>query len=101
MIFTDKRAKGVGRCLVDTNLQGEPLHYHISEVAPGVRSHPPHQHGGYEAVHVLEGEAVFEIDDERHVLRAGEGVIFDPNRLHGLIGGGTGSVRYLVVLSRT
>jgi quercetin dioxygenase-like cupin family protein len=50
---------------------------------------------------VLEGEAVFEIEDERHVLRAGEGVIFDPNRLHGLIGGGTGAVRYLVVLSRT
>jgi hypothetical protein len=35
------------------------------------------------------------------VLRAGEGVIFDPNRLHGLIGGGPGAVRYLVVLSRT
>ncbi|HEY0969201.1 MAG TPA: cupin domain-containing protein [Opitutaceae bacterium] len=100
MIFTDKRAKGVSRCLLDTNLKGEPLHYHISEVAPGVRSHPPHQHDGYEAVHVLDGEAVFEIGDERHVLRAGEGVIFDPNRMHGLIGGGTGPVRYLVVLSR-
>ena len=37
MIFTEKRAKGVGRCLVDTQLKGEPLHYPISEVAPGVR----------------------------------------------------------------
>ena len=101
MIFTEKRAKGFGRCLVDTQLKGEPLHYPISEVAPGVRSHPQHQHGGYEAVHVLEGEAVFEIEAERPVLRAGEGVIFDPNRLHGLVGGGTGLVRYLVVLSRT
>jgi len=100
MIFTDKLAKGVRRCLVDKNLQGEPLHYHLSEVAPGGRSHPPHQHGGYEAVHVLAGEAVFEIEDERHVLRAGEGVIFDPQRMHGLVGSGTEAARYLVVLSR-
>ena len=55
-------AKGLSRYLLDTDLDGEPIHVHISEVGPGQRSHPPHQHGGYEAIHMIEGEGTLEIE---------------------------------------
>lgn len=100
MGFIEKTVKGVKRCLVDTNLKGEPMHYHISEVGPGGRSHPPHQHPGCEAIHVLAGSATLELGDHRQILNEGEGVIFDPTQMHGLINHGTTPVRYMVILRR-
>lgn len=71
-------AKGLTRYLLDADLQGEPIHVHISEVGPGRRSHPHHRHGGYEAIHMLEGEGTLELDEERHIFGANEAIVFDP-----------------------
>lgn len=47
MKFLAHPVKGIARCLLDADLEGEPLHVHISEVGPGQRSHqkatPPAQ----------------------------------------------------------
>ena len=91
-------AKGLTRYLLDADLDGEPIHVHISEVGPGQRSHPPHQHGGYEAIHMIEGEGTIELADERHILRANEAMVFDPRKLHGLFNHSDAPMKYLVVL---
>lgn len=93
-------AKGLTRYLLDADLQGEPIHLHISEVGPGQRSHPPHRHGGYEAFYMLEGEGTLELDDERHVLGANEAIVFDPQKLHGLVNHGSVPMKYMVVLAK-
>ena len=92
--------KGIDRYLLDTDLGGEPLHLHVSEVEPGGRSHPPHQHGGFEAIYMLAGEGTFEIGDERHIIRDGEAVVFDPQKLHGLVNLSTAPMRYMVILAQ-
>jgi quercetin dioxygenase-like cupin family protein len=97
-MFRELNIKGIPRYLIDERLEGEPIHMHISEVGPGGRSHPPHQHGGYEAFYILDGVATFEIDDERITLRAGETAVFDPQRMHGLLNEGEVPIRYIVVL---
>lgn len=98
MPFQAMEIKGIVRYLIDASLQGEPLHLHVSEVGPGDRAHPPHKHGGYEAFYLLEGEATLEIADERVKLGAGESVVFDPHKLHGLVNSGDRPMRYIVIL---
>ena len=63
------QAKGLARLLTDVDLPPERLRIHISEVGPGERSHPPHQHDGVEAFYMLEGEGTLEIDAERQLHR--------------------------------
>lgn len=92
--------KGIANYLLDSDLNGEPLHLHVTEVAAGGRSHPPHQHGGYEAVYMLEGEGTLEIADERYSFKAGESVVFDPRKMHGLVNHSDAPMRYLVVLAK-
>lgn len=92
--------KGIANYLLDSDLNGEPLHLHVSEVAAGGRSHPPHQHGGTEAFYMLEGEGTLEIGDERHILKAGEAAVFDPQKMHGLVNYSDQPMRYVVVLSK-
>jgi (S)-ureidoglycine aminohydrolase len=98
MPFHELTIKGVSRYLIDERLEGEPLHLHISAVAAGGRSHPPHQHGGYEAFYMLEGVATLEIEDERQTIRAGEVAVFDPQRMHGLLNESDAPIRYIVIL---
>ena len=93
--------KGIQRYLLDQDLGGEPLHLHVSEVAAGGRSHPPHQHGGCEAIYMLEGEGTFEIADESHLIRSGEAVVFDPRKMHGLVNYSDAPMRYMVVLANS
>ncbi|MDZ4720369.1 MAG: cupin domain-containing protein [Roseiflexaceae bacterium] len=90
--------KGIARYLIDDRLTGEPIHMHISAVAPSERSHPPHQHPGYEAFYIFEGQGTVELDGETSVLRAGEAIVFDSTRMHGLVNTGDQPLRYLVVL---
>jgi quercetin dioxygenase-like cupin family protein len=97
-MFRELAIKGISPYHIDERLTGEPLHLHVSEVAPGERAHPPHQHAGYEAVYILGGSAALEIDDERLMLHAGQAVVFDPQRLHGLVNAGATPLRYIVVL---
>lgn len=98
MPLIEHAKKGLARCLIDSRLEGEPLHFHISEVAAGQRSHPPHTHDGVEAIYVMAGEATVEFPDESVRLVVGESIIFDPRRLHGLINTGAGPNRYMVII---
>lgn len=41
MPLIEHNVKGINHHLLDTNLQGEPLHIHISEVDAKSRSHAP------------------------------------------------------------
>ncbi|MFZ4659995.1 MAG: cupin domain-containing protein [Caldilineaceae bacterium] len=93
-------AKGLTRYLLDADLKGEPIHVHISEVGPGQRSHPPHQHGGYEAIYMIEGEGTLELDEERHMFGANEAIVFDPQKLHGLVNHGSTLMKYMVILAK-
>lgn len=99
MPFFDHQAKGITRYLLDADLNGEPLHVHISQVGAGQRAHPPHRHGGYEAFYMIEGEGTLEIDGERQVIRSNEAVVFDPRKLHGLVNESQAPMRYMVILS--
>lgn len=98
MIFNQPTIKGISRYLLDAELGGEPLHLHISEVAPGERAHPPHEHGGLEAFYMLEGSGTLEIDGEEYALGAGEAAVFEPHKRHGLVNTGDVPMRYMVVL---
>lgn len=100
MKFLEHDVKGVARCLLDADLNGEPLHVHISEIEPGTRSHPPHRHGGYEAFYVLEGSPTLEIDDEEFILKPNEAAVFDPQKLHGLVNKSNAPARYMVIIAR-
>ncbi len=90
--------KGISNHLLDTDLGGEPLHIHISELEAKSRSHAPHQHDGIEAVYVLEGEATIEIEDEKYTLKVNESAVFDPQKLHGLRNETDGTIRYMVII---
>jgi uncharacterized cupin superfamily protein len=98
MQFHDLTIKGISRYLIDDSLEGEPIHLHISAVEAGGRSHPPHRHGGYEAFYMLEGVATLEIEETRQTIRAGEAVVFDPQRMHGLLNESDAPIRYIVIL---
>ncbi len=99
MSLKEHPVKGISRGLLDTDLNGQPLRFHISEVEAHSRSHPPHQHGGYEAFYMLEGVGTFEIGDETHTLRADESVVFDPTKLHGLRNDTDQPMRYMVIIA--
>jgi hypothetical protein len=55
------------------------------------------QHGGFEAFYILEGEGALEIGDERVVLNSGEGIVFDPQKLHGHVNTGSLPLQYTVI----
>lgn len=97
----EQQVKGIARCLFDSELEGEPIHVHISEVGPGQRSHPPHRHGGYEAFYMLEGEGTIEIEEESFVLRANEAMVIDPQKLHGIANYSQAPIRYMVILTKS
>lgn len=90
--------RGIERYLLDEHCAGEPLHMHISVLSPGAASHAPHQHGGYEAIYMLEGQGTFSHDGETYTLDAGEAAVFDPQQLHNLSNQSDRSIRYMVVL---
>jgi quercetin dioxygenase-like cupin family protein len=100
MHLKEHPTKGIANYLLDQNLNGEPLHLHISEVGPGGRSHPPHKHGGIESIYMLEGEGTFEIDGESYTLQANEATVFDPRKLHGLANYSSEPIKYMVIIYR-
>lgn len=55
----------------------------IAVVEPGAESGPkPMEHPGEELVHVLDGQLVFEIDGEEHLLKRGDTLHFRTDRPH-------------------
>jgi mannose-6-phosphate isomerase-like protein (cupin superfamily) len=97
MTFHELPVKGITRYLHDADLGEKDLRLHISQVAPGNRSHPPHQHGGFEAFYILEGQGTVEIDNEEFIIHANETAVFDPRKLHGLRNDGETLLRYIVL----
>jgi (S)-ureidoglycine aminohydrolase len=100
MPFHEHQAKGLARLLTDVDLPPERLRIHISEVGPGERSHPPHQHPGVEALYMLAGEATLEFESEHQRIATGEAIVFDPTRLHGLVNSGAVPMRYIVIIGK-
>ena len=99
MSFTSLEAKGLSKCLVDTQLDPEKLHLHVSEIAPGTRAHPPHTHGAVEAFYVLEGRGVIEHGDERLEIGPNEVLVLDARVLHGIENTGQTPMRYVVIIT--
>jgi uncharacterized cupin superfamily protein len=99
MGFSTRDAKGLTRCLVDTDIDPQKLGMHISEIAPGTSAHAPHAHTGIEAFYILEGYGTVEVEGERHLLGPNEAILLEASKPHGLINTGTVPMRYLVVIA--
>ena len=99
MPYTERQAKGLARCLAEAGLDPEKLRIHISEIAPGIRAHPPHAHDAIEAFYVLEGHGTVETGGERDALGPNEAIILDAGTLHGLENTGVMPMRYLVIIT--
>jgi mannose-6-phosphate isomerase-like protein (cupin superfamily) len=100
MAFTTRQAKGLTRCLAETGLDPEKLRFHITEIAPGTRAHPPHTHTAIEAFYVLEGRGAVEVGAERHEIGPNEAIILDARTLHGLENIGDRPMRYMVIIAQ-
>jgi mannose-6-phosphate isomerase-like protein (cupin superfamily) len=100
MSFTIRQFKGIEQYFWDEDLGGDPLRLHISQAPPGESSHPPHQHAGFEAFYMLEGEGTLTIGDDRVVLKANQAAVFDPTKMHGLTNTGDIPMRYIVIISK-
>jgi len=77
MSFSVESAKGLSKVLVDTSIDPETLHLHISEIEPGTFAHPPHTHEGVEAFYILEGQGTIEMEGERYALGPNQAVLLD------------------------
>jgi len=97
--FKTQTVKGLGQYLVDSGIDPQVLRMHISEIAAGTSSHPPHIHAGIEAFYVLEGYGTLAIDGEQHVLGPNDVIILDPTKMHGLTNTGDVPMRYMVIIA--
>ncbi len=100
MNFSPIAFKGLARCLIAESIDPNKLRFHISEIEPGTRSHPPHTHTGVEAFYVLEDSGIVEIEGEAYELSASEAILIDPTRPHGLVNTGSTRMRYLFMIAQ-
>jgi mannose-6-phosphate isomerase-like protein (cupin superfamily) len=100
MSFSTVQFKGLDRCLFSDNIDPSELRFHVTEIEPGARAHPPHTHAGVEAFYIMEGNGTFEIEGESHSLGPNEAIVLDPTQLHGLVNTGTTRMRYLVIIAQ-
>jgi quercetin dioxygenase-like cupin family protein len=98
--FIEIQKKGVKKTLIESTLDPERLSLHISEIAAGTRAHPPHIHAGVEGFYVLEGAGAVETEGRRVPVAAGEIVILDPSKLHGLANTGDKPMKYIVIITK-
>ncbi len=92
--------KGLSRFLFAEGAEPDRLHLHISEVPPGERAHPPHQHAGQEIFFVLEGCGDILIEDETHQINEGEAVHLKCDIVHGIRNAGDAPLKYAVIIAR-
>lgn len=92
--------KGLNRFLFTEGSDEEKLHLHISEVGPGTRAHPPHQHEGQEIFYVLKGKGEVLFGNEVHNVNSGEAIHVNCKVIHGISNSGTGSMRYAVIIAK-
>ena len=100
MVFIERPAKGLSRCLADAALDPEKLRMHITEIAPGTRAHPPHTHAALEAFYVLEGHGMVETGGEQLALGPNEVLVLDASVEHGLVNTGDTPMRYMVIIAK-
>jgi mannose-6-phosphate isomerase-like protein (cupin superfamily) len=98
--FNLHQVKGISRLLIDSSIDPDRLHFHISEIEPGTRAHPPHTHDGVEAFYILEGEGTVEVQGECQTLKANEAIVIDPGVPHGLVNTGSTRMRYIVMIAK-
>ena len=101
MISERVDVKGVGKFLFADGADDDKLHLHISEVGPGTRAHPPHQHGGQEIFYVLSGRGEVLVGKDRHIVASGEAIQVDCTVEHGITNVGDIAMRYAVIIART
>ena len=92
--------KGLDKCWLESSLDPERLHLHISEIPAGTRAHPPHTHEGAEAFYVLEGQGVVETIGGTIPVAANQAVILDAGQQHGLVNTGDGPMKYIVIIAK-
>lgn len=81
-----------------TGMEGKELNMWITEIAPGAAT-GKHYHPGHEAVYVLEGSYMLEIEGKPPVtVKAGESVHNAPKLVHDAKNNTTAPVKLLVVL---
>ena len=90
-------ARGLSKCLFDTDVPLDKLKLHITQLPPGASSHPPHTHDHLEVFFILEGTAAVEFNGERHALSANEAIVLDAQTPHGISNPGDKPLRYLVI----
>lgn len=84
----------------ESGADSEQLHLHISEVAPGTRAHPPHQHDRQEIFYVFSGEGEVVFGDQTHRLTDNQAIHVNCEVLHGIRNVGETSLRYAVIIAR-
>lgn len=98
MSFSQKTVQGLTKYLADTDVDPHQLRMHISELAPGTRSHEAHTHAGVEAFYILKGHGTIEVAGEKHSLGPNEVILLDAGKPHGISNTGTTVMRYLVII---
>ena len=82
-------------------LRSEQSGGHVSMMENVVRAHsagpPLHTHDFDEAFYILEGELIFQVEDERFTRRAGEFAFAPRNVVHALANHSDADARYLLV----
>jgi mannose-6-phosphate isomerase-like protein (cupin superfamily) len=92
--------KGINRFIFEAGADEDRLHLHISDVEPGTRAHPPHQHDGQEIFYVFTGEGEVMFGDTAHRVTANEAIHVDCNVLHGIRNVGDTPLRYAVIIAK-
>ena len=76
--FTEMGAAGVSIQMIGKDMKGRPLQFHYEHYEPGAETaKEPFSHAGYQGGMVLEGCVEATIGNEKRVLKAGEGFMFD------------------------
>lgn len=99
--FTQVQKKGIDACWLESSINPDQLHLHITEVPAGARPHPPHSHEGVEAFYVLEGSGEIETESGPILLHANQSIILDASHVHGLVNTGTGPMKYVVIITKS
>ncbi|MBN2180344.1 MAG: cupin domain-containing protein [Sedimentisphaerales bacterium] len=100
MGFSSLNKKGLSKCLIDTDLDPEKLHLHISELDPGKSSHERHTHEGIEVIYVISGRATLEIEGNRQTIGPNEAIIMDASKIHCVTNTGREPLRYMVIKTK-
>lgn len=92
--------KGISRFLFSEGSNDDRLHLHVSEVDPGTRAHPPHDHEGQEIFYVLSGRGEVVVGSETYILETNDAIQLDCTVEHGIKNVGDRPMRYAVIISR-